>query len=202
MLCNRFADMEGVWLMGMMPGDKKCDDPMLMERMWELITDGKSDKEVAEILTSEGNYVGYNTVANYRKSGKLLNFSRKAKEADVKLLDSIDHVTKEFDEVYMEVKKLLANLDPVEHGEEIIKACRLLHDMLATALRKLGFMKNTIIQKNTTINQNTLELNYFLADIGARVAEDGKVVIDKPRPELIEVLKRCEPKKKLLAPVE
>jgi len=174
--------------------DHKHRDPKMMSRLFDLISEGHSDKEIANIFIGEGKFIGESTVKRYRRDGFQYLVDRK--DASEKILNSIEKVTDEFEELYMDVKKLMAELsaDPEKTGE-LLSTMRLLHDMLGTALKKLGYMSKMINAQTVNIQTNNNEFNMFIADLGAKV-KDGKVVIENPKPELIEVLKRCEPKTK------
>jgi len=185
--------------MGVQKYQPKWKDPKLLARMFELLSEGTHTyQEISEILKQEGHIVSINTIGDYardeRKYGALVTDSE---GASLQILDSIEKVSREFDEIYDRTKTLLDKWEanPEKYSVELLGALRLLHDMLNTALRKLGFMKSMVVQKNVTITQNYNEMNMFIADLGAKI-ENGKVIIDNPRPELLEVLTKCERKKK------
>ena len=169
------------------PKRASCDEKTI-SRMMELFAQVPhlSDNKVHEALRNEGIDISSATIGNYRRNGLAYRHETKSK-IDEKLLESMDRIIAEFEELYNTAKRKLDEwVDDPERTEETIKTMKILVDMFTVALKKFGFLRDTIIGQ-VNVTQNFNEFNMFLKDIGA-VVEDGKVVIKKPKPELIELL--------------
>ena len=166
----------------------KVGDPVLMKRMFELLSQvpRPSDVKIAEQLQKEGFQIHYNTVRKYRRGEGTLGFvydPKSIKKADKMILDSIEKVAEEFQDIFEKTKaKMEEWYNDDERSHELLKALKLLTEQLTVAIKKLGYMHDSIVEKQVNITQNFNEFNLFIKDLGAEINEKGEVVIKNPKP--------------------
>lgn len=157
--------------------------------MIELRGDGLSYGKVAKKLQDEGMKVSINQVRWFFTKEDVFNMEESKKIADQQILDSISTTAKEFQELYdITKRKMLEWESQPDKAEELLKALKLMTEQLTVAIKKLGFMRDIMVNQTTTVN-NYNDFNMYIQDLGAKEI-DGKVVIEKPKPELIELLRK------------
>jgi len=190
-----------------------------------LFKDKLSVAETVKKMKQEGYDVSPESLRNFKKRAfKILLEEEKAEHLSEFLLESFDRVKLEFEELTQRTKALIERFDRVKlEFEELtqrtkalierferegkvfgqLEAIRELRNQLTIALKRLGELQSGV--KNITLQKNIFTVNEFVQ--GYRMLrehefeamqyelKDGKLIINKPSPELLDDFYKWKRKK-------
>lgn len=175
--------------------------PEVRSRALELLIGEKRDiSEVRQILLEEG----YGDVSRKdllklkRDTLEALRESYELEHSADFLLDSIKRVFVEFDDLYNKFKDLYVKLEAEGRTFEQLLTLKELRSMLNMALRRLGEYKEAIEKikaknvyiSNTDIVMLVKQAQDKIFDDTEPILVDGKLILQKPTPELLDAYRR------------
>lgn len=169
-----------------------------------LFKDKLSVAETAKKMKQEGYDVSPETLRNFKKRAfKILLEEEKAEHLSEFLLESFDRVKLEFEELTQRTKALIERFEREGKVFGQLEAIRELRNQLTIALKRLGELQSGV--KNITLQKNIFTVNEFVQ--GYRMLrehefeamqyelKDGKLIINKPSPELLDDFYKWKRKK-------
>lgn len=172
-----------------------------------IFNESKPVSEAGNEMRSRGYEISDNALSKFKGEvfDRLMKENNRQKFAD-SLLNSIDKITIEFDDLYERTKRLVDKLESEGKDYEAMIGIRELREQITVALKRLGEFKVAInhIQAEKVNIINTQEFisaisgvqNDWFDNMDAKM-EDGKLIFERPRAEMIEAYRIWDARRRL-----